>query len=103
PSSNAVPEPNSVPTRRPSDLPWRIAYDGRARGGNDAELQRVREHAARIVTGHEIDGAGNGHGGIAHLEHPAIGDLLLELPDLDADRKSTRLNSSHVKISYAVF
>src|SRR3989442_6145950 len=37
-------------------------------------------------------------------------DFLAELPDrfeerqrLDVDRKSTRLNSSHVRISYAVF
>src|SRR5699024_11504421 len=30
------------------------------------------------------------------------GDDLLEL-EVDADRKSTRLNSSHVSISYAVF
>src|SRR5690606_18644640 len=29
--------------------------------------------------------------------------LLNSLPHLDSDRKSTRLNSSHVKISYAVF
>src|SRR5271165_7579085 len=28
---------------------------------------------------------------------------LSEFEDADADRKSTRLNSSHVKISYAVF
>src|SRR5690554_238741 len=30
-------------------------------------------------------------------------DLLEEPASLDADRKSTRLNSSHVRISYAVF
>src|SRR5215475_15297637 len=29
--------------------------------------------------------------------------LLLRLAELPRDRKSTRLNSSHVKISYAVF
>src|SRR5690606_40175972 len=28
---------------------------------------------------------------------------ILQVPALDPDRKSTRLNSSHVKISYAVF
>src|SRR5436309_12701811 len=31
------------------------------------------------------------------------GDLLFGQELLDLDRKSTRLNSSHVKISYAVF
>src|SRR5437660_3902905 len=42
-----------------------------------------------------------------HLEQLAVGqqhrgDVLLELVDGE-DRKSTRLNSSHVAISYAVF
>src|SRR3712207_7773015 len=31
--------------------------------------------------------------------HPALG----EVPDAGGDRKSTRLNSSHANISYAVF
>src|SRR5690606_41541686 len=40
-----------------------------------------------------------GFGQLAHL-----GDLLAAQPDGQrTDRKSTRLNSSHVKISYAVF
>src|SRR3989442_8467019 len=46
---------------------------------------------------------------IVRLEGPKHG-LIYELIDLDAhratplgDRKSTRLNSSHVRISYAVF
>src|SRR5579883_1596757 len=29
--------------------------------------------------------------------------VVIEIVDTDEDRKSTRLNSSHVKISYAVF
>src|SRR5690606_41253258 len=32
-----------------------------------------------------------------------VNSLLVGLEDLAEDRKSTRLNSSHVKISYAVF
>src|SRR5690606_40505446 len=35
--------------------------------------------------------------------HVAVTGLLDHKPDLVLDRKSTRLNSSHVKISYAVF
>src|SRR5436309_6466787 len=37
-------------------------------------------------------------------QHPLIGEAqgIMRMP-LKADRKSTRLNSSHVKISYAVF
>src|SRR5256885_7429989 len=33
-----------------------------------------------------------------HVRHPG-----LDVPDLHGDRKSTRLNSSHLVISYAVF
>src|SRR5690606_40080032 len=33
----------------------------------------------------------------------ALGELLANGGELPLDRKSTRLNSSHVKISYAVF
>src|SRR5690606_40949866 len=36
------------------------------------------------------------------LEHSSV-LLLKPTPSLGVDRKSTRLNSSHVKISYAVF
>src|SRR3712207_8612233 len=32
-----------------------------------------------------------------------LGDRAFALPELAADRKSTRLNSSHANISYAVF
>src|SRR5690606_40132964 len=40
-----------------------------------------------------------------HLVPPALGldELRMPLDVLEEDRKSTRLNSSHVKISYAVF
>src|SRR5690606_15324573 len=37
------------------------------------------------------------------LAHHPAGQIPIPHPDLDQDRKSTRLNSSHVKISYAVF
>src|SRR5690606_41904904 len=45
---------------------------------------------------------------LADAEHREVlvaerGDPLGPLPAQDVDRKSTRLNSSHVKISYAVF
>src|SRR2546427_9557530 len=37
-------------------------------------------------------------------EHPPVGEPQLVVhPDQDVDRKSTRLNSSHSQISYAVF
>src|SRR3712207_7883774 len=34
--------------------------------------------------------------------HPALGELLGTEAELQGDRKSTRLNSSHANISYAV-
>src|SRR5690606_40231476 len=40
------------------------------------------------------------------LDRPSSGEYLFagrKVSELDRDRKSTRLNSSHVKISYAVF
>src|SRR5699024_11648158 len=44
---------------------------------------------------------------ITHLRESGLGDLLDDLAHrkvpADRDRKSTRLNSSHVSISYAVF
>src|SRR2546426_8725448 len=47
--------------------------------------------------GHRPGAEGAGHDHVAHeAEHPA-GERR------DADRKSTRLNSSHLVISYAVF
>src|SRR5690554_7794141 len=36
-------------------------------------------------------------------DHPALFEHLLEHTEAPVDRKSTRLNSSHVRISYAVF
>src|SRR5207249_11710886 len=75
---------HSFPTRRSSDL----TQDGPVR------QPRRRDRAAAV------QGRGRGRRGAAAPEHR---------PDLRgrragrADRKSTRLNSSHVSISYAVF
>src|SRR5207249_10504298 len=41
-------------------------------------------------------------GGVCEVR-ASVGDLRLGGDDFDQDRKSTRLNSSHVSISYAVF
>src|SRR5690625_6298082 len=56
-----------------------------------------RGHAAFITSCascHGEDGRGGG---------PVAEFLTIPVPDLTLDRKSTRLNSSHVAISYAVF
>src|SRR5690606_41184500 len=74
---------HSFPTRRSSDLPFRpvrLCHPHRRRGA------RLRRQVLPAAEGRQEDG---------HL-HPLRSGRLL-------DRKSTRLNSSHVKISYAVF
>src|SRR5690606_41532084 len=51
---------------------------------------------AAVDVGDDVD---VGHGVVQH----GLRRLEADLRDGDGDRKSTRLNSSHVKISYAVF
>src|SRR5690625_6137167 len=52
-----------------------------------------------------LHGAGNIIPGLEkHLAGKTVGDKLsVSVPPAEADRKSTRLNSSHVATSYAVF
>src|SRR5690606_41351235 len=78
------------PTRRSSDLPGNVPVEDYLRacragehGGADVFLDVLRGAGARPVE--------------ANTFLRAIRDAR------SADRKSTRLNSSHVKISYAVF
>src|SRR5688572_32529475 len=60
------------------------------------DLGPVGELAGRLLPGVLLERAAG--------ERDALGLLLvLALLDLDEDRKSTRLNSSHSQISYAVF
>src|SRR5437899_8050879 len=40
---------------------------------------------------------------LAELDDPTLRELVGSLPEVEVDRKSTRLNSSHLGISYAVF
>src|SRR5690349_22026605 len=82
------PRSTLFPTRRSSDLDEReeraVLVARRAAGG---------EPPAGLVA----DAA-------AHLGHEArFADAGVRAHDHDLDRKSTRLNSSHVEISYAVF
>src|SRR5256885_9105154 len=63
-------------------------------GGNDVRLPSGVHRATRVTR--DLCAAGN-HRGIDR-ERRIAGELLTNL-----DRKSTRLNSSHLVISYAVF
>src|SRR6266513_1559386 len=74
-------------------------YQGNALLGNDGHRRHDRQHR------HDREAR---EPRVAPHAHPQpFGHLLLETPAqpqlADGDRKSTRLNSSHVSISYAVF
>src|SRR5690606_41897672 len=71
----------------------------------------IRPSALQVRRVHELrversgDGLPNAYvvaGSAAVVRHDRLTAVLVERRD-DEDRKSTRLNSSHVKISYAVF
>src|SRR3712207_8138957 len=73
------------------------------------EVEQLAREAARVVAVGEVAGAGEGHEpaaghGLARAQAVAEGDHRVALaPHDQRDRKSTRLNSSHANISYAVF
>src|SRR5690606_42165313 len=83
-----VRHPHSFPTRRSSDL----FIDG------DKIQRAIRTmRAARGAANAGVEGLVTVPG-----HHTDVADRRLHMVT-DEDRKSTRLNSSHVKISYAVF
>src|SRR5690625_5594654 len=77
----------------------------------------TRRRRGRGGTGHHLEGATDLHGEVHRHEAPrslvlrllldphqlGVGIGLEHVVELGGDRKSTRLNSSHVAISYAVF
>src|SRR5690606_41248183 len=79
---------HSCPTRRSSDLQLdELRCLGRAARGDRTV---VADEAAGLTFDVQV------------AAHGLAVELVLEVEEL-GDRKSTRLNSSHVKISYAVF
>src|SRR5690606_40867992 len=88
------PELHSFPTRRSSDLKTRSARKEPA----IAQIQRLRLGRSLSPT-LETTGVTSGCSPwlLSCLSSSISANLIIE------DRKSTRLNSSHVKISYAVF
>src|SRR5690606_41561675 len=95
------PFPPPFPTRRSSDLPCR-RLEGRLRHamerGYPEPRSREWECDAPCTGCHRCLG---GHQ--RHIREVLHGRRKKLSPHNRSDRKSTRLNSSHVKISYAVF
>src|SRR5256885_4661205 len=87
------PRSTLFPPRRFPDLPPRVQ-----------PLRRPRRHRARrrFVGGGGGGGAGRGRRAAPAGHPPARGEVRLR-GRRTADRKSTRLNPSHLVISYAVF
>src|SRR5690606_40754339 len=85
---------SSFPTRRSADLPVFLLLD-RCRDGAGHSHLAHRPGAERdpVVRGTGLSGVGEPD--LARPARQGEGPV--------GDRKSTRLNSSHVKISYAVF
>src|SRR5690625_6794536 len=91
--SNALPTVSSFPTRRSSDL-----RSGPEVVAHDTQVHAVR-HAGLRLLGLNTFADGDHQIGSLTVDGPA--SVLAQ--DDRGDRKSTRLNSSHVAISYAVF
>src|SRR5690606_39300774 len=87
---------HSFPTRRSSDLGDPRFYESRITNPESRSLKLSAIPVAQLLQ--EAAGAAAGQ-----RRPPRVLDLAAHQQQAHADRKSTRLNSSHVKISYAVF
>src|SRR5690606_41453061 len=67
-----------------------------------ADVTQDRRRAGLLLGGHLAHGAQQ-RPRERHDELVTTGEAVRVINSLESDRKSTRLNSSHVKISYAVF
>src|SRR5690606_41455599 len=95
--------PPSLPTRRSSDLGGLLPGIANVLVSRDRRALRrlaIRRRQAELIA---FDGERPRHLRAARCgaAERAVGIEMID--GLRADRKSTRLNSSHVKISYAVF
>src|SRR5690606_40052584 len=90
------PDLHHFPTRRSSDLRRRARLRRRgARSGRRLAAVRFQPPVGR--RGGDLRGRADRGAVVGHDDTATVTEVTL------ADRKSTRLNSSHVKISYAVF
>src|SRR2546427_8737617 len=81
-------------------FPYTTLFRSHRRGGAAAGSARAVAEVPRVARRPEQPRLGRGHD--AHLGRVRLADDH-EAGALHADRKSTRLNSSHSQISYAVF
>src|SRR5262245_63997863 len=92
-------ESRPFPTRRSSDL---FKCAGRGEPCGETELSQMTELLRRIRAMTEAVGRKKGAPILLAVRVPDSVPYC-KLIGLDLDRKSTRLNSSHLGISYAVF
>src|SRR5436309_12349070 len=85
-------DPHSLPTRRSSDLPNR-----------DEDLSKGKRTPVTILGAHRAKVIFVGILSLPEITLARCAPRMVTGVRLPLDRKSTRLNSSHVKISYAVF
>src|SRR6266481_3681501 len=81
---------------------------GRERDEGNGAIGKVKLRVEPQIVFHAIVRGPVGCAELEGMRAPAPGDVVLEsktplVPDIRQDRKSTRLNSSHSSISYAVF
>src|SRR5690606_41585727 len=93
-SSGPSPAQHSFPTRRSSDLTV-TELPGYLNGQPHEQVERDGVHYLLLGTAHVSRES-------VEAVRDAIGSGQFDVVAVE-DRKSTRLNSSHVKISYAVF
>src|SRR5207302_7467678 len=97
------PDLHSFPTRRSSDLHW---ADPATRELIDYATRRLRSTNVLVLATYRTDEMHRKHALLPTIQgwRRSGQAQLIEIGRLGSqDRKSTRLNSSHVKISYAVF
>src|SRR3712207_7983527 len=78
-------------------FPYTTLFRSALGGGDHARRRGQRRRSARRAVGHELDP--DQQAAAAHVADQRVAVERVAQPD----RKSTRLNSSHANISYAVF
>src|SRR5690606_40109104 len=94
-----TPPPQSSPLSLHDALPICLDIDVRVVLGLECDIPRIELHERDPRGRPQCCGIGSCQAGVVE----ACQDLPAQLVAIRGDRKSTRLNSSHVKISYAVF